>query len=243
MRRTTIVLAALALWVAASPQAAAQSPPEFEVISVKPAPPDAKFSQTNYDPGGLTAHGVNLKQLIEWAYQVTDAQVSGGPGWIDSKFFDVDAKAKGTHTKEEILSMLQPALADRFKLALRHETKEMQVYVLTQGGPANIQIEGSRQPDAKGVTLIIHGQNVSMRYLCDHLTSVLGRLVVDRTGLQQSFDFKIEIALDESEVTDKRSIMTTAMWDAIPKLGFKLESQKQPVEVLAIDHAEEPSAN
>ena len=135
--------------------AAAQGP-GFEVVSVKPSPPDAKFSQTTYNPGSVIAKGVNLKQLIEWAYEVTDVQVSGGPGWRDSRFFDFEAKAEGTHTRDELLRMLQPVLAERFKLALHRETKEMTVQVLTasgssaalhpvQGGPANVRSRRNRE--------------------------------------------------------------------------------------------------
>lgn len=226
----------------------------FDVVSVKPAPPDAKVSFTNYDPGALTAHGVNLKALIEWAYGVTDVQVSGVSGWMDSKYFDVDARAQGTHTKDEILRMLQPVLTDRFKLALHRETKEMTVQTLTsagssagrhvaQGGPANIKIQG-RPGDDKEITLRIVGQSVSPRYLTDYLTGIFGTLVVDRSGIMDSFDFQVDVPMDPNEITtDKRSAVVTALTNAMPKLGLKLDSKKESVEILVIDHAEQPSVN
>ena len=139
----------LALMAFALQQSNAQA---FDVASIKPAPPDVKNSQTTWDPGRLLASGVSLKQLMEWAYQVTDVQVTGGPDWIASKQFDFEAKAEGSHTKDELLKMLQPLLAERFKLALHREMKEQQVYVLAvgknklklqeaHGGPANIKMQ------------------------------------------------------------------------------------------------------
>jgi len=249
-----LLLGFLMLSLASVPSASAQNA-SFEVVSVKPAGPAGNMSRTGWEPNRLFAYGVNLKQLIEWAYDVTDIQVSGWPGWMDSNFFDVEGKAEGAHTKDELLRMLKPALADRFKLALHRETKQLQAYALTaggnrselhetKGGPTNIQVQAVPVPaGGKGLTLQITGQSVSMQWLAGYLTNPLGRLVVDRTGVQGPFDFKVEVTLDQNDLTDKRSAMSNALQDAMPKLGLKLDSQKQSVEVLVIDHAEEPSAN
>jgi uncharacterized protein (TIGR03435 family) len=76
------------------------------------------------------------------------------------------------------------------------------------------------------------------------LTGIFARLVVDRTGLKSSFDFRTEFALEASEITtDKRAAVISALSDALRQLGLKLETRKEPVENLIIDHAEEPSAN
>ena len=249
---------ALILLAAGAPAAPAQVP-GFEAVSIKPSAADSKGSQTSYDPGRIIARGVNLKQLVEWAYQVSPVQVSGGPGWMDSKFFDVEAQAEGEHTKDELLAMLQPVLAQRFKLALHRETKEMSVSLLTtagpnrsklqaaQGGPANIALglaPGGADKADKFVTLVITGHSVSMQFFANYLTGIFGRLVVDRTGLTSSFDFRTEVALEANEITtDKRAAVISVLSDALPQLGLKLETRKEPVENLIIDHAEEPSAN
>ena len=239
----------------AQAQPRAQQNATFDVVSVKPSPPDARLSETTYDAGSLIAHGVNLKQLIEWAYQVTDVQVSGGPAWQDSKFFDVEAKAAGAHTKDELLRMLQPVLADRFKLALHRETKQMAVQILAagghsselhpaQGGPANVRMQFVPQEVSSDITIEVIGQSASARYLADYLTGVFGTLVVDRTGLAGRFDFKVDIAVNQDQViANKRAAMMGVLTDAMPRLGFKLTSRKEAVEVLVIDQAEPPSAN
>ena len=210
--------------------------------------------QTTYDPQRLLGRGVSLKGLIQWAYQVTDAQVAGAPGWIDSKRYDFEAKADGSHTRDELLQMLQSLLAERFKLALHRETKEQQVYVLAtgkkplklqeaqQGRPANIAIQPAPGPD-DSMILRITGQSVSMRYLTDYLTNIVGRVVVDRTNLTGSFDFQTEVSWSPSANSDKRTLVTDALLDAMAQLGFSLNSQRIPIEVLVVDHAEEPTEN
>jgi hypothetical protein len=83
-------------------------PPAFEVASVKISDPDSPSNQTQWDPGRLVVRGATLKQLLQSAYQVTPLQISGGPAWLDSKRFDIQVKADGSHTKDELFQMLQP---------------------------------------------------------------------------------------------------------------------------------------
>ena len=97
--------------------------PEFEVASIKPAGPADAGMQASYDPGRLTVRGASLKSLIELAYRVKDQQVSGGPNWMDSARYDIEAKlpkgaAAGSHRR-----MLQTLLTDRFQLRLRTEAR------------------------------------------------------------------------------------------------------------------------
>jgi uncharacterized protein (TIGR03435 family) len=75
--------------------------------------------------GRLTARNAKLTELIKGAYAVEDDQVSGGPEWIDSARFDVEAKSSDRANRDQLLLMLRALLADRFKLAIRRETKEL----------------------------------------------------------------------------------------------------------------------
>lgn len=213
------------------------------------------MSRTTWEPNRLVASGVNLKQLIEWAYQITDVQVSGGPGWLESKYFDVEAKAETGHARDELLLMLQPVLADRFKLQLHHEMKQLPAYVLAagpnrgelhdaKGGAAYIQIQNAPEAAGNTTNVQIIGQSVSMRYLTSYLTGSLGRLVVDRTSLNGSFDFKVDVPLEShDDLTDKQSALSMALLNAIPKLGLKLDSKRESVDVLVVDSAAEPAPN
>jgi uncharacterized protein (TIGR03435 family) len=117
--------------------------PQFEVASIKAANPTApRPGRLGAVPvvtssGRLTARNAKLTELIKGAYAVEDYQVSGGPAWIDSARFDVEAKVGDRADRDQLLLMLRALLADRFKLALHRETKELAVYalVVAKGGP------------------------------------------------------------------------------------------------------------
>jgi uncharacterized protein (TIGR03435 family) len=128
---------------AAFGQGAAESP-TFEVASVKPAEPQSPGQMRvrmsggpgTPDPGQLTYTNVSLKNVLINAYDVNDYQING-PKWLDGERFDIVAKIPQGATKEQFRLMLQNLLAERFKLALHHETKELPMYALVvgKGGP------------------------------------------------------------------------------------------------------------
>lgn len=118
--------------------------PEFEVASVKPAAPPSperfmvgiRGGPGTPDPGQVTFINVNQRMLLARAYAVQDYQISG-PGWLESERYDIVAKVPKGATKEQFQAMLQNLLAERFRLTLHHETKELTQYVLVvaKGGP------------------------------------------------------------------------------------------------------------
>src|SRR4051812_13327358 len=117
------------LAMVAMPAAASQTPaqkPSFEVVSIKPN--KSGRLESDYQPvvgGRLTVNNVTLKALIIAAYHLGDSQMSGGPGWIDSDRFDINAKAELDVRLNEALQMLQTVLTDRFKLVYHLETKDV----------------------------------------------------------------------------------------------------------------------
>src|SRR5450759_4338978 len=124
---------------AAFGQAAAESP-AFEVASIKPAEPQTtgRISVGMHggpgtpDPGQITYTNVSLKNVLLNAYGVKGYQING-PKWLDSERFDIVAKIPKGATKETFKLMLQNLLAERFKLTLHHETKELPMYALVVG--------------------------------------------------------------------------------------------------------------
>jgi uncharacterized protein (TIGR03435 family) len=128
---------------AAFGQTAAESP-TFEVASIKPAPPPTgmglrimmRGGPGTPDPGQITYSNVSLKNVLMNAYAVKGYQING-PKWLDSERFDIVAKIPKGATKEQFQVMLQNLLAERFKLTLHHETKELPMYALVvgKGGP------------------------------------------------------------------------------------------------------------
>ena|SRR5579863_235705 len=242
--------------------AAAQSTAAFEVASIKPNVSGGQGMVFNQYPGRIAGENQTLKNLLLHAYEVRDFQILGGPGWIDSDRFDVEAKAEGNPSPERITLMLQTLLADRFKLALHRDTKELPIYALTVAkGGIKLQPSDCIDPDPNSPPPQA-GQSPSCGYLAwgrDHvdatkasmadfakiLSRLLGRTVVDKTGITERFPIHLKFIPDEVAAGDNSADAAgPSIFTAVQEqLGLKLESGKGPVEVLVIDHAEKPSEN
>jgi len=141
----------------ASCAALAQTPPlSFDVASVKPAAPSGdgmvmrrmSGGPGTNDPGTLTLTNVPLKMMVVRAYDLKQYQVEG-PDWIDSLGYDVTAKVPPGTTKEQFQQMLQTLLAERFKLTVHRETRQLPVYalVVAKGGPKMKEVEAPATPE------------------------------------------------------------------------------------------------
>src|SRR5215469_3371255 len=139
MKHTALTLPLLATCLCAQPLT-------FETASIKPTPSGAHNSVLRPMPdGGLNGEGLSLKNLIMFAYDVQDYQISGGPSWVGSQLWTIVAKpapaAAGNPPdgpiERSIRERTQALLGERFQLVLRHEMREQTAYVLTvaKGGP------------------------------------------------------------------------------------------------------------
>jgi bla regulator protein blaR1 len=203
--------------------------PRFEVASIKPTSQEGPDVQGLGDvrmlPGGrLLAEKVLLRYFIQNAYGVKPFQISGGPAWINSAHYDIDAKAEGNPNNSQMRLMMQALLEDRFKLKLHHETKDRAVYELT-AAKSGVKLQEPKEgscisPDPNGPPLPpapgqpipcgrvlmmmspsgarMQGGKVSMTELVRVLSNVLGRTVVDKTGFTATFDVHLEFTPDES---------------------------------------------
>jgi hypothetical protein len=97
---------------------------EFDVASVKRNTAETDRGVLRIERGHLIAKRRSLKNLIQQAYGQEAWQLSGIPAWIEPERYDIDAKAEGTPTNDQVNMMLQTLLADRFKLVLRHDMNE-----------------------------------------------------------------------------------------------------------------------
>jgi uncharacterized protein (TIGR03435 family) len=102
--------------------------PKFEVASIKPSQ-EQRFMMVRPLPGRLTADAP-VRLLMQNAYTVQPFQIVGGPGWIESEHFAIEAKAGGDASRDQIFLMLQSLLEDRFQLKVHRETRELPVYAL-----------------------------------------------------------------------------------------------------------------
>ena len=131
--------------------------PEFEAVSIKPAPKltmammNAHQWHSRMDNAVFDESNITTMDLITMAYHVNAERVTG-PGWLSDETFAVAAKLPAGATKEQVPAMLQKVLADRFKLALHHDRKVQPVYLLTIGkdGVKFKESTGDGDPAMKG---------------------------------------------------------------------------------------------
>jgi uncharacterized protein (TIGR03435 family) len=249
-------LAALAVVGSRAPQcvAFAQERPEFAVASIKPENGRPPVSR-KINPDGIAFTGVTLVGCIKEAYGLYDYQIVGGEPYRQDEY-DISAKADGNESKERLMLMLRALLADRFKLVVHTETKELPVLALgvAKGGS---KLKASVTEDAGGIRAADGGLKFT-KYTMSELGEFLSRLgsvgrpVLDRTGLQGTYDFTLLIDGQRRDLNDRAAAdeFKRAMsdWGSISRdlqdqLGLRLESDKAPIERLVIDHAEKPAAN
>jgi uncharacterized protein (TIGR03435 family) len=130
---------------------------EFEVASIKPSALPGRAAVIRLgpqggagggDPGRITYTFSTIPDLMMEAYSVKRNQISGGPNWLDSERFDIVAKVPPRATKEQVKVMLQNLLAERFKLTLHRDTKELPIYVL-EVGPKGPKLKESTVNDTQ----------------------------------------------------------------------------------------------
>ena len=204
---------------AQSTQTTGEPSPSFEVTSIKPNRSGDMFIRIMFQPGRFTANGVTTKHLITMAYNVKDFQVAGGPGWINSERYDIEAKEPDSiaeelpklppdQREEQSRLMIQALLADRFKLKLSHTTKELPAYALVvakngpklqQARPGDTYPKGIKGPDGVGHAGVMRmgpgeltGQGIAIKFLARLLSEQLGRDVLDQTGLKGNYDLTLK---------------------------------------------------
>jgi uncharacterized protein (TIGR03435 family) len=169
-------------------------PRSFEVASVKRSPPptgNGINSTMRLDPGRLTCSNVSLKKLIYESYAVKDYQVSA-PDWLSTEIYDIAATVPPGATRDDVQLMIQNLLAERFKLTLHRDTREMPVYALVvgKGGSKLQEVEFAR-----GSTSASNGKltatTIPIRNLTEFLSRQTGRPVLDMTGLKGFYSFTL----------------------------------------------------
>jgi uncharacterized protein (TIGR03435 family) len=218
----------------------------FEVATVKPAGEEEIRSGSS---GCSTGHGrevcrnVTLKRCIVGSLHIGPGQVVGGPGWIDSDRFDIEAKA-GQAVEDDVLdAMMQALLQERFHLAFHRENRNLQALVLevAKSGPKLEKASGGEAVTDGG-----HGsltlKNTTMDGLAERLARVTELPVVNRTSIDGAFNMKL-VWTPEGD-NPKSPGSPPSLFTAIQEqLGLRLQAQKAPVSVLVVDHAEKPGEN
>lgn len=223
---------------------------QFEVAVIRPdlAGADAGTSFEVLEGGRLKITNEPLKLLIRTAFGIQNAQIAGGPTWIETDRFDIEAKT-GERKKigqGEMRPLLQNLLADRFRLKFHHETRELTAYAITVDDKARLKLKAKTdgEPSAMNTHTLpdksqVIATGTSMDLFAGYVGNRLGRIVVDKTGLKESYDFTLEWAPDQAPDSSAPSLVTALR----EQLGLRLESQKSPVDILVIDSVEKPTEN
>ena len=134
----------------------ADTPDVFEVVSIKPSAPqgaDGRYYSgcARVDPGRITCTNTTLYTLLAMAYRISDTRISGLKPPLLA--FDIVAKVPAGATPDRVKRMWQNFLAERFKLAVHREKREMPVYLLVaaKGGPKVKESVDEPGSDASGV--------------------------------------------------------------------------------------------
>jgi uncharacterized protein (TIGR03435 family) len=207
----------------------------FDAASIKPQAPSADGNirtMVQFPPNGrLTAAGATVKALICIAYGLSDFQVLGGPNWIEEDRYDVQAtpgaaleeqlqKMKSEESTLVKRQMLQALLADRFKLTLHRDTKELPIYSLevakggpkltetkpddanpdTANAPGHPSNKGRMRMSFQSTAIELTAQGMAMDGLARQLASQLGSAVQNHTGLTGDYDFTLRFTPNDANV-------------------------------------------
>jgi uncharacterized protein (TIGR03435 family) len=176
-------------------------------------------------------------------------RVVGGPEWMRTDRYDIHAKADGPIPSKEASGAmpskeqheaLLALLADRFKLSVHHETRDIPAMVLlAPKKPAGLKPaaagETYRLPYNASNQLVFTAEPMSA--LTNYLSQMWQSPVIDQTGLEGTFDFTLNPSTEPGESWSDR------MRDALIAVGFKVEYKKVPTEVTVVDRCERPSEN
>jgi uncharacterized protein (TIGR03435 family) len=244
----------------AQSQPVAPGQPKFDVVSIKPNRSGVLFSSGSPivdKVGRYTARNVSLKSLISRFHGVYEFQIAGGPKWLDADRYDLDAEVDGQPSREESIQMLQAVLADRFRLQVHFEPRDLSGYALVapkdglKFGPHLAKVErpecSGGPPGAPGCRAIAAGsqslamEHVDFAVLARTLSSMVRMVVVDETRLDGRYDINLDLTPSETDapVSYGDAVITALR----AQTGLALESRKVPTRVLVVDRAEKPTDN
>jgi uncharacterized protein (TIGR03435 family) len=215
------------------------------------------------EQGRLVAGYATLRDLMARAYEVKAPQISG-PAWIDSEHYDVNAKIPDSASREQVPAMLRTFIEERFQLKLHHETKEMPVYELVQG-KGGVKLDKAAEPTAPTrMTMEGSGDGVmhaninstTMASFGDMIGRWTDRPVIDKTGLTDKFDIKLDLSMEDLARSRTANVLVIggpaaggsgpapegnpagSLFTSIQKMGLKLEPKRAPMDLVIIDKAE-----
>ncbi len=246
---------AAAILLIAACSACAQTAPRFEAADVHPS--ERAMNPYTFISGGVLRgtrydlHKATMLDLIRIAYDVNPEVVVGGPNWLEFDRFDIAAKAPAATSPATLRLMLQSLLAERFGLALHHDTRPMPTYVLEmgKGRPKLTQSDGTEnlncdyQTPAPGSTFTASScRRMTMTVFAQQLHLIagdyLGEQVVDATGLEGGWD--LDLKWNRRSTVLPGGAERVTIFEAVEKqLGLTLTLKEAPAPVIVVDRVNE----
>jgi uncharacterized protein (TIGR03435 family) len=253
-----LVVAMSPLRLVAAPQAASATTtkaPEFDVVSVKLVDSNVQgeHSHSKSDPGRFTMTGT-MHRFIVQAFGITDAQLGDEPDWFATRLYSIEAVTSAPASQDQMMLMLRAALADRFQLKLRQESRDVSVFALevAAGGPKFKALKpGEVQRDENAPEGIYARSFSSVKVLISALNGTFGgivrldRTVVDHTRLTGNYDIHLrtEMVNQTDDFGRRTSQLPNLSRDIQAQLGLKLVPQRVSMPYLVVEHAAAPTPN
>ena len=245
-------------------------PLRFELATIRPARPDDRNSNLNFNQGHVTVENITLFSLLKNAYGLntgSDDQIVGAPGWVKTTAYDIrttedeaTAKRIASMTPDDqeraIDGMLRNLIEERFDLKahLEDQPRSVAALVQTKSGSkltlfhdCSVPSGASCQPsDWQGLHNSnghIEGKGATTTMLANVLAmqpDVGGRMVVDSTDLRGKFNFDLRYTPDGVQADNRGPSLFSALQE---QLGLKLVSKRLPVKILVIEQVSPPSPN
>jgi uncharacterized protein (TIGR03435 family) len=245
MKRFGFAAALLAAWLCpavAQPEIA----PKFDAASVKTQAGEWVFNFKT-TPDSVIWQGADMGRLIRFAYDLQHPFQVAGPGWInagkDGIHYDINAKAAHAGGDAQLRLMMRSLLAERWNLSIHRESREVRTLVLTAGkGPLRLNKSatdgpGSMASNEQGIARV----GGTMAELARDISDWLPDLVVNETGLDGRYDYKIDFLKYTDYKVGARfeeQDFETGFAIALQKVGLSLKAARRNAEIIAIDHVE-----
>jgi uncharacterized protein (TIGR03435 family) len=242
-------------WAMESPKRMAKdADPSFDVATVKPS--DPKNGSNGFHSGDgrrINCDNETAADIVEFVYGVHAKQIAGAPQWFFDERWDVDGypDVPGDPDFKQMQGMYRKLLEERFGVKMHRDTRTMGAYVLTvaKGGPKLTKsVDQEAMSDTTGVEWnsqrrVLRVTSTTMAEFVQTMDSQVEKPMVDQTGLKGKWDFLLKWRPDTAPDTGDPNALPGLFTAIQEQAGLKLEGTTAPVEVLAIDHVDRPSAN
>lgn len=229
----------------------------FEVATVKPARPGSTNEDWDSEGDRVTIKGYSLRKLIRAAFNLkSDAQIVGGPGWLDKRYFDISAKigeeqmasfdkaGADRDRQTAIQAMLQALLGERFNLQVKSAEKELPAFGLVTSGTKTRLVPDSTKPRSlsirNGHMVAIATSTGDLAESLTRMREISDRVVVDQTGLTGTYDFDLSWTPDRGAGIPQEAVDPGLFTALQEQLGLKLKAEKSAVQVTKVLAADLP---